>query len=335
MNSKALNRIYRLIWSEVQQAWIAVAETTRGRGKQSGSLRSAALSVTAASLLLFGPLAQAAPAGGQVVSGSASITQSGSTGQSTTTTTTIVQSSDKLSLAWQSFNVGKAETVNFVQPNASALAVNRIYDTQGSQILGRINANGQVWLINPNGVLFGQGAQINVGALVASGLDTSDASLGQASQHFGGNSTASVVNLGQINAAQGGYVALLGHSVSNQGSISAPGGAVALGAGSAVRLSFAGSRLLGLQVEQNQLNALAANGGLIQADGGQVLLSAGARDSLLASVVNNTGIVQARTVQEQGGKIILLGGMGAGTTHVGGTLDASAPNGRHTTLGGS
>ena len=323
MNTKELNRIYRLIWSEVQQAWIAVAETTRGRGKQSGSLRSAALSVTAASLLLFGPLSYAAPTGGQVVSGSALITESGSAGQSTTT---ITQSSNKLSLGWQSFNVGAFETVNFVQPSASALAVNRIYDTQGSQILGRINANGQVWLINPNGVLFGQGAQINVGALVASTLDTSDASLGQASQRFSGNSTASVVNLGQINAAQGGYVALLGHSVINQGSLSAPGGTLAMGAGSAVSLSFAGSKLLGLQVEQNQLNALAANGGLIQADGGQVLLSAGARDSLLASVVNNTGIVQARTVQEQGGKIILLGGMAAGTTHVDGTLDASAPN---------
>ena len=324
MNTKALNRIYRLIWSEVQQGWIAVAETTRGRGKQSSSLTSAALSVTAASLLLFGPLSYAAPTGGQVVSGSASIAESGSAGQSTTT---ITQYSDKLSLSWKTFNVGKAETVNFVQRNASALAVNRIYDTQGSEILGRINADGQVWLINPNGVLFGQGAQINVGALVASTLDTSDANLGQSGQRFSGNSTASVTNLGQINAAQGGYVALLGHSVINQGGLSAPGGTVAMGAGSAVSLNFAGSKLLGLQVEQHQLKALAENGGLIQADGGQVLLSAGARDSLLASVVNNTGIIQARTVQEQGGKIILLGGMAAGTTHVGGTLDASAPNG--------
>ena len=297
-----------------------MSETTRSRGKQSGSLTAAALSVTAASILLLSPYAHAGPEGGQVVSGSGNISANGAT-------TTIKQVSDKLSLNWQSFNVGKAESVNFVQPSASALAVNRIFDTQGSHILGRINANGQVWLINPNGVIFGKDAQINVGGLLASTLNPDDASIGSASSNFSGSSTAGVVNLGSINTAQGGYVALLGHSVSNQGSISAPSGTVALGAGSAVSLNFAGSKLLGLEVTSNQVNALAENGGLIQADGGQVLLSAGARESLLASVVNNTGIIQAHTVQEQEGKIILLGGMAAGTTNVAGTLDASAPSG--------
>ena len=314
----SLNRIYRLVWSAVHQTWVVASELAGGRGKSSSTpLLSAAL---LASLAGLSGGAGAAPQGGQVVGGSGSISTIGAT-------TTITQASDKLSLNWQSFNVGKTETVNFVQPSASALAVNRIFDTQGSQILGRINANGQVWLINPNGVLFGKDAQINVGGLVASTLNPDDASIGSARSNFSGTSTAGVVNFGQINAAQGGYVALLGHSVSNQGSISAPGGTVALGAGSAVSLNFAGSKLLGLEVTSNQVNALAENGGLIQADGGQVLLSAGARDSLLASVVNNTGVIQARTVQEQDGKIILLGGMAAGATKVKGTLDASAPNG--------
>ena len=297
---------------------MVASELARGRGKSNAiPLLSAALLV---SLVGGSGGLWAAPQGGEVVGGSGSIGASGST-------TTITQTSDKLSINWQSFNVAKSETVNFVQPSASALAVNRILDTQGSQILGKVNANGQVWLINPNGVIFGKDAQINVGALVASTLNPDDASIGSARSNFSGSSTAGVVNLGSINAAQGGYVALLGHSVSNQGSISAPGGTVALGAGSAVSLNFAGSKLLGLEVTSNQVNALAENGGLIQADGGQVLLSAGARDSLLASVVNNTGVIQARTVQEQEGKIILLGGMAAGTTNVGGTLDASAPNG--------
>ena len=278
----------------------------------------------AASLLLLSPYAHAAPTGGHIVSGSGSISASGSAGQSSTT---INQASDKLSLTWQSFNVAKAESVNFIQPSSSALAVNRIFDTQGSQILGNINANGQVWLINPNGMLFGKDAQVNVGALVATTLDTQDAATSPSSQRFFGNSTAGITNLGQIDAAHGGYVALLGHSVSNQGSINAPGGTAALGAGSAISLNFAGSHLLGLQVTGNQVNTLAYNGGLIQADGGKVLLSAGARDSLLASVVNNTGVIQARTVQEKDGKIILLGGMAAGTTKVRGKLNASAPNG--------
>ena len=291
MHSHAsLNRIYRLIWSAVHQTWVVASELAGGRGKSSSTpLLSAAL---LASLTSLSGGAGAAPQGGQVVAGSGSISTSISTSGSSAITT-INQASDKLSINWQSFNVGKTESVNFLQPSPTALAVNRIFDTQGSQILGRINANGQVWLINPNGVLFGKDAQINVGGLVASTLNPDDASIGSARSNFSGSSTAGMGNFCQINAAQGGYVALLGHSVSNQGSISAPGGTVALGAGSAVSLNFAGSKLLGLEVTSNQVNALAENGGLIQADGGQGLLSAGARDSLLASVVNKNGGIPA------------------------------------------
>jgi filamentous hemagglutinin family protein len=91
-----------------------------------------------------------------------------------------------------------------VQPSASAIAVNRILDTNGTQILGRLNANGQVYLINPNGILFGQGAQVNVGGLVASTLDLNDASLSGNTRIFSGNGngtgTGSIVNQGTINA---------------------------------------------------------------------------------------------------------------------------------------
>ena len=311
----SINRIYRLIWSATHQTWVAASEVARGRGKSCNG----ALLVTAL-LSSLGSIAIAAPQGGKVTSGDGSISTIGNT-------TTIKQNSNRLNLNWQSFNVDKNETVKFDQPSASALAVNRILDSNGSRILGNLNANGQVWLINPNGVLFGKDAQINVGSIVASTLNPEDASIGGARTVFSGNSTAAVVNLGTINAAQGGYVALLGHSVSNQGNIAASGGTVALGAGSMVTLQFAGSSLLGLVVDSNQIKALAENGGLIQADGGQVLLSAGARESLLASVVNNTGHIQVQTVEEHEGKIILLGGMQAGTTNVGGALDASAPQG--------
>jgi filamentous hemagglutinin family protein len=220
-----------------------------------------------------------------------------------------------------------------VQPSATAVAVNRIFDTNGTQILGRLNANGQVYLINPNGILFGQGAQVNVGALVASTLGFNDASLNGSSRTFSGTGTGSIVNQGTINATgsggSGGFVALLGNNVSNQGAITAPQGTVALGAGSSTTLTFQNNSLLKMQVDQSVLNTLADNGGLIRADGGLVLMSAGAKDALLASVVNNTGFIEARTVQEHNGTIILLGGMTAGTVHVGGTLDASAPNGGH------
>ncbi|MEY3872411.1 MAG: hypothetical protein RLZZ296_1406 [Pseudomonadota bacterium] len=309
-----MNRVYRLVWSDAANAWVAVAESARGRGK------GAARKLIAAALLLVAAGAQAAPAGGQVTSGVGAITQSG-------LTTTIKQTSQNLSLNWQSFNVGAQETVNFVQPSASAIAVNRIYDTNGSQIMGRLNANGQVYLVNPNGILFGSGSQINVGGLVASTLNLDDASLNSSVRTFSGNGSGRILNLGTLNAASGGYVALLGNQVSNQGAIVAQLGSVVLGGGSAVTLNFNGNSLVNMVVDQSVLNSLAENGGLIKADGGMVMLSAGAKDTLLASMVNNTGDIEAHTIVNQEGKITLLGGMAAGTVNVAGTLDASAPNG--------
>ena len=262
----------------------------------------------------------AGPAGGQVTAGSGSITQSGST-------TTIQQNSQTLSLSWQSFNVSPGETVNFLQPGASSIAVNRILGNTASDIYGHLNANGQVWLINPNGILFGKGSQVNVGGLVASTLDVSDDALQASGRSFSGPGKGSVVNQGTITAAEGGYVALVGNQVSNQGTISARLGTVALAGGSAVTLTFSGNQLLHVQVDQSTLDNLAENKQLIVADGGQVLMSAGAKDAVMASLVNNTGVIQARTVENHEGTITLLGGMEAGTVAVGGKLDASAPDG--------
>jgi len=266
------------------------------------------------------PAASALPSGGHVQAGTAIITQGGDT-------ITVRQTSQDVSISWQSFNIGAQDTVDFLQPSSSALAINRIASVNGSQILGHLDANGQVWLINPNGVLFGRGAEVNVGGLVASTLAVTDPGFSGSTFNFSGAGAGSIVNQGTITAASGGYVALLGKAVSNQGTISARLGTVALAAGSATTLSFAGTGLVKMQVDQSTLNTLAANGGLIQADGGTVIMSAGAKDALLASVVNNTGVIEARTVENHGGTIELLGGMTAGTVKVGGTLDASAPAG--------
>jgi filamentous hemagglutinin family protein len=315
MNRHAsMNRIFRLVWNESLNAYVPAAETARGRGKSSHrKLLAAALSLSAG-------IAQAGPTGGQVTGGSGTITQGGST-------TTISQSSQNLFLNWQTFNIAPQETVDFVQPNASAIAVNRIVGTNGSTILGHLDANGQVYLINPNGVIFGKGAQVNVGGLVASTLAFDPSTIGSASKTFSGTGTGSVINEGAITAATGGSVALIGNHVGNTGVISAQLGTVALGAGSATTLTFNGTNLVKMQVDQSVLNGLASNGGLIRADGGHVLMTAGAKDSLLASVVNNTGVIEARTVENHEGTITLLGGMNAGTVDVGGTLDVSAPNG--------
>jgi filamentous hemagglutinin family protein len=135
----AINRIYRLVWNEAARAWVAVAETSRRRGKRAGSARSTAVLAS-----LCAVAAHAGPTGGQVTAGSGNISQSANT-------TTVNQSSQNLSLNWQTFNVASQEAVNFVQPNSAAVAVNRILDTNGSVILGHLNANGQVYLITPTG----------------------------------------------------------------------------------------------------------------------------------------------------------------------------------------
>lgn len=317
MKQPILNRIYRLNWNDGLRQSVVVSETSNPKCKAQKTIiaRTAFLSLIA----LFSRVTLADPTGGVITSGAGNISQ-------TTGLTTINQSSQTLSINWQTFNVGVGQTVNFVQPSSTALAINQILDTNGSRILGNINANGQVWLINPNGVFFGQGSQVNVGALLASTLNPLSQQ-GESTQVFGKGGTGSVINKGNINIANGGYIALIANKVSNQGNLIAPQGTVALAGGSQVTLSFADNELYQLKVDQSTLNNLAENKQLIQADGGTVFLSAGAKQSLLASIVNNEGIIEAQSVENKEGKIILLAGMAAGTTKVAGTLDASAEKG--------
>lgn len=313
----SLNHIYRLVWSHVLNAWVAVAETSRGRGK--GARRKLAAAVAAIGALALGGPACAGPTGGQVVAGTATISQSG-------TTTTVQQASQQATLNWSSFNVGSKESVNFVQPSSSALAVNRILDSNGSQILGRLNANGQVYLINPNGILFGRTAQVNVGGLVASTLDVDGASLRSNKHVFNGKGGGSIVNEGTIRAADGGYVALIAARIVNSGTLAARAGSVLMGAGSQVTLDVGGP--VKLQVTQGALDTLIENGGAIQADGGRVFLTARAAGELASSVINNTGVIEARTLATgEKGQIVLLGDMDKGSVRVAGVLDASAPQG--------
>ena len=228
---------------------------------------------------------------------------------------------------WQSFNVASGEAVRFVQPNSNSVALNRVLGADPSSILGSMTANGKVFLVNPNGILFGKGASVNVGGLVASTLNITDGDFMAGNYQFSGTGNGTVLNQGAINA-DGGYVALLGANVRNDGVIAARLGTVALAAGNAMTLDVAGDGLLNVTVNQGAVNALVQNGGLIQADGGQVLLTAQAAGSLLSTVVNNTGVIRAQTlVTGKDGSIKLMGDMQSGTVNVGGTLDASAPNG--------
>jgi filamentous hemagglutinin family protein len=271
--------------------------------------------LTVSLMMAFGAHAFALPVGGVVADGSAGIS-------STAGSTTITQSSQNVAINWQSFNIGVGEAVRFIQPDSSSVALNRVLGPDPSSILGSLSANGKVFLVNPGGILFGHGAQVNVGGLVASTLAISDSDFMAGRYLFAGDSKAAVLNQGTINAP-GGHVALLGANVGNDGIILARMGTVALAAGSAVTLDVAGDGLLNVTVSQGAVNALAQNGGLIQADGGQVLLTATAAGSLLQSAVNNTGLIQAQSIENHTGTIRLQGDMQTGTVNVGGTLDVS------------
>ena len=327
-----MNHVYRLTWNESLQQYVPAPETARGRHKQGGrARRRLAGAAVAAALMGAAAGALALPAGGQVSSGAASITTGNTPGGGTLT---LKQSSQTLAVNWQGFNIAGNETVNFVQPNASAIALNRVLGSDASAIYGKLNANGQVFLLNPNGILFGKSAEVNVGGLVASTLNLSDADFVAGKRTFGAVGGAGagagvgvgVSNLGRI-TADGGYIAFLGAKVSNQGTLQANLGTVALAAGQQSTLDFAGDQLIRVQVDQGALNALAENGQLIAADGGTVILTAGAAESLVSAVVNNSGLIRARTLENRAGVISLLGDMRSGLVHVGGTLDASAPDG--------
>lgn len=316
----SLNRIYRLVWSQVLNAWVAVAETTKGRGKTSTRSK---LVIAATTLLgLAGlPQALAGPVGGEVTAGSGTITQSGNA-------TVINQASQKLSINWADFSIPANEAVRFNQPNSSSIVLNRVLGQNVSQIYGALSANGQVFILNPNGILFGNGAQVNVGSLVASTLSLSNDDFMAGRFSFSNNgSSGSVINQGSLTASQSGYIAMLAPQVINEGVISATMGKAVLAAGNQVTLNIAQGSLVGFSIDKGAFQALVDNKQLIEADGGQIFMSAKAADAITRSMVNNTGIVEARTLANVNGRIEMLADMQNGVVNVGGTLDASAPHG--------
>ncbi|MDZ4126523.1 MAG: filamentous hemagglutinin N-terminal domain-containing protein, partial [Hydrogenophaga sp.] len=237
-----MNRTARSTPHETARAGVAMT----GKAPQPPFCRSAnGLALQALTLgvaVLLGGNALAGPVGGVVTAGSASISTAPGN-------TTIHQSSQQATLNWQSFNIAAGEAVRFVQPNSQSVALNRVVGADPSRILGSLTANGQVFLVNPNGILFGQGASVNVGGLVASTLNITDADFAAGRHRFSGNSPSAVHNQGDIRA-DGGYVALLGAQVGNDGVITAQRGTVALAAGSAMTLDVAGDGLLQVKVQQ-------------------------------------------------------------------------------------
>lgn len=253
------------------------------------------------------------PSGGTVTSGAADIIASGST-------TTVKQATDKAIINWQNFNIAKGETVRFIQPTTNSITLNRVIGNSPSSIFGALLANGKVFLINPAGVLFAPGAQVNVGGLAVSTLNMKDKDFLLGKYVFNQTGSAgAVVNKGNIAALD--HAVLIGPQVKNEGVITAK--VTGLAAGNRVSLDFNGDNLINIAVDLGAAGGSAVNIGRLVSDGGLVVMSAGAKNALLGTMVNNNGLIRAQNVHKTGGVIRLEGE----SVQVAGTIDVSAPDG--------
>lgn len=290
------------------------------------------------------PAAFANPQGGQVRQGQVRIDASPGHLR-------IHQRSQRAVIDWESFSIDRGEVTRFLQPNASAAALNLVRGASASKIEGMLRANGNVYLINPNGILIGPGGTIDVGGFVASTLDTSDDDFMRGGDlRFSGNSDAAIINLGSISALDGDVVLMAG-SVLNAGTIRAPRGTAALAAGNDILLAESGEERVFVrgsggsrkaegvtntgEIEAN-IAELKAHGGNIYGmavknegrvaatgvtrSGGQIFLSAG------GGKVHSTGTLRAKRSDGSGGRVRIDSGT-TGKTGIGGTVDASGETG--------
>jgi filamentous hemagglutinin family protein len=276
-----------------------------------------------ATALVAPAFAQSLPTGGTVAAGDAAI------GPQTNGSITINQGSANAVINWQSFNIGAGNSVNFVQPGASSAILNRVTGATTTSIAGQLNANGQVYLINPNGIAITATGTVNSGAFVASTLGISDDAFMAGQRTFTGNGASrSVTNAGTITIDRGGYLALIGGSVANSGTITVPMGRAALGSGEQATLDLSGDGFLQVAIPTGAQgsDALVSNSGTISANGGMVQLSAAAARDVARQAVNMSGTVEARGVSGQSGDITLFGG--EGKVVVSGRVDASNSQGK-------
>ena len=330
---------FRLVYSQCLGMFVPVSETTKAQGRKSSGKRLRSRYATAAAVFSIAysydaisappiavpaPAANALPTNGVISSGAAVINTVGSVMR-------VDQSTQNAIINWGSFNIGSQASVDFKMPNSTSSVLNRVSATGGlSQIYGKLTANGQVYLINPNGILFGQGAAVNVNSLVASSLNISDdlfnkgyLSITDGSAAFSGTTGYVQVDAGaEINAASGGKVLLFAPNIINNGLIKTPDGQTLLAAGQKVYLTASGdANLRGLLVEvDNGGETTNTNLGNIIAERGNITLA--------GIAVNQDGRVKATTSVTANGSIKI---QAQDTTF---NDQTKTPNIRRATIGG-
>ncbi len=285
--------------------------------------------VTLASFLVWN-LSVAVPEGGSVAQGSATISQSGAQ-------TTINQTSQNAVINWNSFNTASHEAVQFNQPNSSAVALNRINNGLPTQFAGQLNANGNVWILNPAGVLFTSTAKVDVAGLLATTHSISDADFIAGNYKFNlvpGSEAASIINNGLISAKDSGIIALVAPHVQNNGLIQVNLGKVSLSSGASYVLDMYGDQLINFGSNAPIQNGSVSNAGQIIANGGKVYMTANYASGVLDNMISMSGSIQAKSVGTNAkGEIVLFGGNPhtkkvAGVTKVSGKLDVSSDDGQ-------
>ena len=266
------------------------------------------------------------PSNGQVSAGSASISQQANQ-------TTINQTSSKAIIDWRSFSIGADNRVVFVQPNSSAITLNRVTGKEASVINGSLLANGHVWLLNSNGILIGKTGQVSVGSFLGSTQSLTNEKFLVGDYRFSPNpnSGSLISNQGKIIVKDGGYAVLSGEAVRNDGYIQANLGQVVLAGSKSFAIDLSGDRMISFAVTE-PLEMIPADGravvdntGILRADGGQVLLTARSAAQLIGQVINTSGLISAASASLVNGSIVLDGGTNGSVT-VSGNLDASGKN---------
>lgn len=273
-------------------------------------MRAKAMFLAVAAVFAETALAQALPTGGTVSAGSATINPpvAGSL--------VVNQASPRAIIDWASFNIGNGASVQFSQPAASSVAVNRVGPSAGaSAIDGMLSANGQVMILNPNGVMFGATASVNVAGLVASTGNINDAlfmASATAPIAITGATAGSISNQGSITVSGAGLAAFVAPSLANAGTITAASGRITLASAQAATVSFNGG-LYEIAVNQGVAGGAISNSGSLSAPGGTIVLSALDAANLVSGVINLEGVQQASRIEVHGGQVVLKSDLSAAT----------------------
>ena len=283
---------------------------------------SQAAAITAALMAMsIGGIAYAMPQGEVIRSGKGEITRQDKD-------MTVNQDSKRLAIDWSGFDIANDERVTFRQPDKDSVALNRVVGDAASVIDGTLSGNGHIYVINPNGVLFGKNASVDVGSLVASTARISDSDMTNFANADGitmaipEDSSAKVINAGTIRA-EGGLVVLHAAEVENSGTITNPEGTTALAAARNLSLSADTAGKINFTVDGALAKAKALNSGVLKADGGYLVMTARSAGDVMSTVVNNTGTMEAKTLRQNEKGEILLDGGDNGIVELNGTLDAS------------